>query len=303
MKAITALLFLMLFSPAIFAKEVAITIDDAPFPRGPLFSGVEKTSRIIDALKTEKIQTAIFSNTIHFGTDGGLDRVKLYAKAGHSIGNHTSSHVNLEKVGAPKFLTTVDEAEQVLSRLEGFKKWFRFPFLREGRTKEERDAVRKGLSEKGYRNAYVTVDTYDYTIDDGLRKATKAKAKFDMEKACVFLGDLTIEGLTIHEGLAKKHLEKDVKHVLLMHENDVTASCLPKLLTTLKSKGWTIISPSAAYEDETLRAEPDTLWLNHGRVAAHAAALGKARFDSKWEDSRTVEKEMVRRGIIGASLR
>ena len=41
--------------------------------------------------------------------------------------------------------------------------------LREGDTAEKRDAMRRALAARGYRNAYVTIDNSDFLIANGLR--------------------------------------------------------------------------------------------------------------------------------------
>ena len=50
-----------------------------------------------------------------------------------------------------------------------------------------------------------------------------------------------------------------MKHVLLLHHNLINALFLPDLIRMFWGKGWTIVSPSEAYDDPVYRLEPDVL--------------------------------------------
>ncbi|WP_413574676.1 polysaccharide deacetylase family protein [Bdellovibrio sp. HCB290] len=279
------------------AKEVALTIDDAPLSGGLIYSGPKRTSRFIDVLKKEKIQAAFFCNPSRLNQDDGAARLTRYANAGHIIANHTFSHPSLNQVTASEYAKEIERAESILSSYSTFKKWFRFPFLHEGRTIEKRDAIRKHLDDSGYINGYVTTDNYDYVINDFVQKAMKKKLKVDLDRACDMLSDLNLFGLEEQERLAKKHLGTSVTQVLLMHENDIEAFCLDKSIAKLRSNGWKIVSPERAYSDPTLKAAPNTLWLDQGRLAAIIAATDGTMYKSKWENINELQRELIKRKI------
>ena len=54
-----------------------------------------------------------------------------------------------------------------------------------GLHKEIRDQIRKALDDHGYINAYVTVDNFDWYMDDLFQKAVKAKKKIDFGKLLI----------------------------------------------------------------------------------------------------------------------
>jgi peptidoglycan/xylan/chitin deacetylase (PgdA/CDA1 family) len=296
MKKIVSAILVLLVSVA-NGKEVALTIDDAPLAGGLIYSGAERTGRFIDVFKKEKVQAAFFCNPNRLDQDNGTARLSQYANAGHVIANHTFSHVSLNRTTASDYIKEIDRADRALSSYKTYKKWFRFPFLHEGRTIEKRDAIRKHLDDAGYINGYVTTDNYDYVINDFVQKVMEKKLKVDLDRACDMLSDLNLYGLQEQENLAKKHLGKKVIQVLLMHENDIEAFCLENSIAKLKENGWTIVSPERAYNDPTLKPSPSTLWLEQGRVAAIVAAKDGTEYKSKWESMGELQKEIDKRKI------
>ena len=297
MKNLRHWVFLFLVWQSSFAKEVALTFDDAPLGDGVLFTGEKRTQRIIQLLKREKIQTVFFVNPVRFGSAADLSRIFSYANAGHLIANHTNSHPSLKRTSLQDYLKEIESADKLLSQFSTYTKWFRYPYLHEGDTVQVRDGVREFLSKIGYKNGYVTVDNYDYFIDDLVQKALAEKKKVNLSRACRMLSDLTLEGLEFNDSLAQKYIGQ-VRHVLLMHENDVEATCLGHLVRRLKSHGWKIVSPSYAFSDPLMQYEPNTLHLSQGRVAALAHVKSGVKYVSKWESTLALAAEFSRRRIV-----
>ena len=294
---LTSLLTSLVVSSSVFAKDVALTFDDAPMANGQIYSGLLRTQRFIEVLKKEKIETAFFCNPYFLNVAQGAERLDLYSKAGFTIANHTKSHVSLEKVPASVFIKEIDDADRALSKFPTFKKWFRFPYLKEGKDLATRNIIREHLKQLGYRNGYVTVDSYDYAVNDFVRLARARTGKVDLDNACTVIGDLVTDGLAQEEQLADQHLKSEVSHVVLMHENDLTAYCLDKTIARIRKSGWTIVSPEKAYADTVLAPEPETLWLEQGRVAAAVQAKDGYRFKIKWETPGALEKWLKTRAI------
>ena len=64
-------------------------------------------------------------------------------------------------------------------------------------------------------------------------------------------------------------------HVLLLHETDLAAMFVDDLAAALKADGWAVIPIDKAYRDPIAAVEPDTWFLNAGRVAALAHLKGR----------------------------
>lgn len=255
-------------------KRVALTFDDAPRAGTAVMSGWERSGRIIAALHGGGVDQAAFFSLSDGAVGEGRERLLAYAAAGHAIANHSASHPNLHRVGAERFIEDVRKAHGVLSKLPGFTPLFRFPMLNEGTSNEERDKVRAALEELGYRQGYVTIDTFDFYIDNFLHR-TVADGK-ELDRAA--LGRLyvrSIVGAAEHyNSLACNWLKRSPAHVLLLHENDVAALYLSDLIAALRADGWTIIPATEAYADPIAATSPDTLLLGQGRVAALAHLAG-----------------------------
>jgi peptidoglycan/xylan/chitin deacetylase (PgdA/CDA1 family) len=59
------------FSLSSFSQEIALTFDDAPLGDGAMFTGMQRTSKIIETLKMHQVkQVAFFVITSQINGDG-----------------------------------------------------------------------------------------------------------------------------------------------------------------------------------------------------------------------------------------
>src|SRR5690606_7928101 len=134
---------------------------DVPMPSTILHGGMEKTKKILQALKeTNCPPIGIFATAIHAQGSISMKRLRMYGEAGHMIANHSYSHLNLNKVTTEQFITDIKKAHAVLSSLPNFKPFFRFPYLAEGKNKVQRQAVISALQAMGYQEGYTTVNNH-----------------------------------------------------------------------------------------------------------------------------------------------
>jgi peptidoglycan/xylan/chitin deacetylase (PgdA/CDA1 family) len=257
------------------SPQIALSFDDAPWGDGIIFSGPERTDRLINQL--EKIgvpQVVFFCVTEKLPYHQGYVRLKRYAAAGHLIGNHSHSHNRPGDFGAASYIADIEQAHDSLRQYSTFTPWYRYPMLNEGKTIPVRDSVREALNSLGYSNGYVTVDTWDWYIDKKCRDAAKDGLAIDT----VALGRIYVETLReavqFYDNMARDVLGYSPKHILLLHENDLAALFVDDLVNLLREQGWEIISPTEAYNDPLANRVPDVLYNNQGRVAAVAVELG-----------------------------
>ena len=283
-------------------KRIALTFDDAPLRDGPLLDGPERTRRLIAALKEAGVkQAAFFVTTGNLRTPADDERIKAYTTAGHVLGNHSNGHRWLRRIGAEAYLADLDEARGKLVRFDNVRPWFRYPFLDEGKDAAARDAVRAGLSERRLANAYVTVDTWDWALVDLVRQARAAGKEVDLDALRALYLEVMLSAVEAYDRLAMETLGRSPAHVLLAHENDVSALYVADLVRALRKRGWTIVSPDEAYADPIAAAVPDTLHNGNGRVAALAAVKGvdPARLADRYHDEallkRLFEERVVKR--------
>lgn len=286
------LLFFVLTSARMLAaQEIALTFDDAPIADGLYYTGVARTETLIAKLKNKNVPQAAFFCISSRIDSAGRVRLRRYAEAGHIIANHSHTHTRFQQLGAAGYIQDIFKADAILHELPGFKPWFRFPFLDEGRTLADRDAIRKALRERGYFNGYVTVDNYDWYFDRLFQTALREKKKVDYEKLQQLYLEHLWQSLVFYDQMALAALGRSPKHVLLLHENDLAALFVDSLINFLRAKGWKIISPEEAYKDPIAATIPDVLLNNQGRVAALAKAKGyTGKFSQDSEGTEFLEK-------------
>lgn len=284
-----------------YAQEIALTFDDAPTGDGSLFTGMERTSRIIETLKKNHIkQAAFFVVTAHIN-DEGLRRLKMYSDAGHLLANHSHSHNWTHVMGTTNYIRDVQKADSILKATGlPYKPWYRYPFLDEGQTKTSQDSIRNALAALSLMNAYITIDNYDWYLNSALATAIKNKSKINYNELKKFYIEHVWNSIQFYDNIGRKVLGRSPKHVLLLHENDLAALFLGDLIQFLRDKGWKIISPEEAYTDAIAKETPDVLFNNQGRVGAIAFVKGikPAALVQPSEDEKYLEKSMTARKVF-----
>lgn len=253
-------------------KKISLSFDDAPTSDSFAMSGDERTNLIIKALKENDVKrVAFYSNTKRIPFFNGLERLKKYKKAGHLIGNHTHSHFNLSNTYYQNYLKDFELAHKILNEHGLLDKYFRYPFLSRGKTIEEVNSVRDYYTKKGYVDAFITVDNYDWYINDLYLQALKSKQNINFENLKKYYVETIYKSVVFYDKLAKKALGESINHVLLLHENDVAAMFIGDLIKKLKKEGWEITTPEKSYEDDVTKKFPHKI-LNHGRGRVFALA-------------------------------
>jgi peptidoglycan/xylan/chitin deacetylase (PgdA/CDA1 family) len=277
-------------------KLIALSFDDVPRHPGGFMTPVERTIALIEGLEEAGVEQAAF-----FVTTGNLDddyghngevRIRAYVEAGHVIANHSHSHGWLWNGDVAAYIADLDKAEAWLADKPGRRPWYRFPYLDEGRDPGRRDALRAALRERGLSNGYVTVDNWDWAIDNLAARAVADKRDIDLRA----LGDLYAETIVstadFNDRIARETLGRSPIHVLLLHETDLNALFIADVVAALEAGGWRIVTIDEAYRDPIAQIEPDTLYLGGGRVTALAAAAG--RDPETLVHERTDEAELTR---------
>jgi peptidoglycan-N-acetylglucosamine deacetylase len=218
--------------------------------------------------------------------------LKRYVQAGHLLANHTHSHTPVRQIGLRQYLEDIKKADNILRTKSGFMPWFRYPFLDEGRTIAHRDSIRTTMKELGLTNGYVTVDNYDWYLNRLYNNALKAGKKVDILALKSLYIDHIWKSILYYDDIAKKTLNRSPKHVLLLHENDLSAMFIGDLIKHIRSNNWKIISPTEAYTDPIAAQIPDVLFNNQGRIGAIAFEKGMKPKDlvQESEDEQFLEK-------------
>ena len=159
-------------------------MDDVRWQIIPADRRSEAEDRLLEHLgKTRAFLFAIGESVDNAEGSGILRR---WSAAGHCIGNHTYSHQPLfGKITPEEFEADILRNEDVLRAYPGFRKWFRFPALNEGQTREVRDRFRSFLAQHGYRNGAVTIDASDWYYNQRMLARLEAERGFDVLSAAL----------------------------------------------------------------------------------------------------------------------
>lgn len=278
-------LLVLAATPAPAQKRIAFSFDDVPRRPGAFMTSDQRTQRLIAALRRSGVrQAAFFLTPGHLDQPwgvGGEARIAAYVRAGHVIANHSYFHRSLSRIGPEAYLADLDRASAWLAGRRGYRPWFRYPYLdegtRQGADPAARDAVRAGLAERRLLNGYVTVDSYDWYLDDLANRARMAGQAMDMAALRDLYVEIVVDAAEFADRLAVATLGRRPVHVALMHETDLEAMFLPDAIAALRRRGWRVATMDEAYRDPIARVAPEARYLGGGRLTAIANAAGRPR--------------------------
>jgi peptidoglycan/xylan/chitin deacetylase (PgdA/CDA1 family) len=262
------------------AQSVAFTFDDGPnLEVTPRMSAEQRNAAMLGALAKHHVQAALFV-TCGFGADKpeGYALAQAWSKAGHAIGNHTMTHPDLHKIELSQYQQQLLDCDKVTSTLPGYQKWFRFTFLREGNTPEKRDGMREFLRGQGYRNAYVSLDTSDWRLNERLMETLKADPKADVSAIkAAYLAHVKQRALAYRD-LSQKLQGRDIAQVILLHHNLINAMWLDDVIAQFKEMGWTITTPQKAFDDPIYQLQPERAAAGQSLLISMGRTLGLGKY-------------------------
>ena len=264
------------------AQTVALTFDDGPkLEETPIFSPLQRNQRILEALAKHHVKAALFVTA-----DNGASRPEGYAFAkawglsGHAVGNHTMTHpdLNNQKLTLEQYQEEILDCDKIIKTLPGYQKWFRYTYLREGNTPEKRDGVRSFLSQQGYRNAYVSLDTSDWRFNDKLTEILSKNPRADITPIKqLYLAHIQQRALAYRQ-LSQQLQGRDIPHVMLLHHNLTSALWLDDVMTQFEKMGWKFVSPTDAYADPVYQLKPELPATGQSMLLSMARSLGMGNF-------------------------
>jgi len=193
-------------------KEVVFTFDDGPWPNN--------TPAVLEALDAECVKAVFFPIGKHATYHPEI--LKQVEAAGHTIGSHTWSHANLNRVKGDE--ARKEEIEKGLSAVAWALKHPPSPFFRFPALQHPPDMVTY-LGERNVGIFSTDLDSFDFKM----RKPEQV-VKSVMSK-----------------------LDKRGKGIILMHDfQGVTAKALPELLAQLKAGGYKVVHMKAAAPATTI---------------------------------------------------
>ena len=245
----------------LFSSAIAITFDDLP---GTSFAGHEK---LIAALRKHHAPAIGFVNSDQRSKEEVTSVIHLWLRNGLSIGNHTAHHVDLDKVTREEFERDVIAGESVLPD----HKWFRYPYLHTGTSKEVRDGVARFLARRGYRNAVVTLNSDEFLYNKAY--AAAHDTAHEQRIAAAYL-EFMESIVAFFEKRTNEVVGHPIPQVLLLHASALAADHLDGLLNMLERRGYRFITLEEAMRDPAY-ALPDGYIGARGLSWIHRWGLAK----------------------------
>ena len=242
--------------------QIAITIDDlpvhAPYPPGT--DANEVNARMVAALKAAGVPATGFLNgaTVD-GKQGTIEALQGWRSNGFAIANHTWSHPHLSALTIPQFEQELTKNEPLLQSLGGESdwRWFRYPFLDEGKDQAQRMAAREVLASHGYRVAAVTIGFSDWAwTGPYARCMAKRDSAAVAELDRLYLRSAR-ENIPAARDAARKLYGRDIPYVLLMHVSAMSARMMPQVIQLYRDAGFRFVSLAEAERDPAYIAYTD----------------------------------------------
>jgi len=205
--------------------EVVLTFDDGPLPK--------YSNQVLQILADQCVKATFF--TIGRQAKADPEGVRKLAAAGHTIGTHSQNHpLSFNRMTLEQAQPEVDQGiawtTAALTDPSQLSPFFRVPGLLRG------DAVESYAATLG-----LQVWSADFLADDWR----------------------SISGAKVAE-LAIKRLEARGKGILLLHDIHArTVTALPKILATLKARGYRIVHVVPATPDRPATSTEPEDWLVH----------------------------------------
>lgn len=247
--ALKGLMFLTLCQSSYAAERVvALTIDDLPFV-GPVHNKngeINRFSQLVNQIEERKIPAMgfIIAGSIGPGQEQLLEEFK---QKGFSLGNHTYTHINLNRVGANRYIEDLDKAENRLQGVMTYPKYFRYPYLAEGRGNDNQ-RVKDYLASHSYIIAPVTIDSKDYKFNGRLLSVNWRKR--DVKLDAIKKDYLAYIDRQITE--TEKMHSSETPEILLVHANLLNSHAMGDVIDLFQKRGYKFISL-----DEAIRTQQE----------------------------------------------
>lgn len=268
------------------AQTISFTFDDGFDPRSTA-DAATLNAQMLAALRAHSVTAMLFPAGSRVDSPEGLRLVEQWAAAGHAIGNHSYAHRSFgsRQRTLAEFTEDVERADRLLAGMPRWTKMLRFPYLKEGDTAEKRDELRRWMTARGYRHAYVSVDTSDWYYSQRF-VAWRAR---DARAPISGFRDVYLEHLwnraTYYDRLAREVTGRSPAHVMLLHTNALNAALLGDAIAMFTQRGWRIVSPVEAFADPMYARQPMTVPAGESIVWALAKEAGRSSLRYPAEDS------------------
>ncbi|UCD18238.1 MAG: polysaccharide deacetylase family protein [Candidatus Zixiibacteriota bacterium] len=234
-------------------KKICITFDILPAERNyEQADRVEINKGILAALAKHDARATGFVVGDNIESDWSI--LVAWLEAGHTLGFHTFSGQDIEGVPARVFNGDIIKGQKAIEDiLQSYKqksRYFRFPYLHYGSTKEIKDAVADFLAESKITVAHATIITEDFVYNLSLEKLIRRNDSLEFKALRDEYIAHLLERVARAETLADRIMHRQVRQILQLRANRLSSMFLDDILSTLEDKGYSFISLKTALNDK-----------------------------------------------------
>ncbi len=275
----------ILFSSCRVSNEVCFTFDDLPVANNGNEDSLFYTNTfvsIVNQLKQNRVPAIGFVNEGSLFYNNRLlqyryDLIKMWSDNGLQLGNHSYSHLSYHAFSLEKYGEDILKGENLtkdfMTANKGTK-YYRHPYLHIGETKAKADSLDLFLAKHNYKVAPITIDHEDFLFSNAYQKAL---ASHDTIMAIMIKNDYLnyMEQILLYfEGQSKQLFDRNIRHILLLHNNVLNAHSLNELIAIYRKHQYQFISIDRALKDKAYQSEI-TVFKNWGISWIDRWALSK----------------------------
>lgn len=234
--------------------DIVLTFDDLPIQGilPPNMAAPDVLSRICRTLAQHEINQAygfLIGCYMQNNSQGSM-AVDHWLTAGHKLGNHSWSHIDINKMSVHDFIHDIRKNQRIIEyHTPNAPLFFRYPFLSEGSSTELRTQVRTSLLDSGYHITPCTFHNMDFAWNELCFHAIKydnTALLHDIKRKY-----LRYSAYRLFKAMFLSHqlFQRTIPQIMLLHFCTATALFLPDLLDLLKKSGAHFITLEQAVKD------------------------------------------------------
>ena len=303
LRFLTAFTLLLTLSFSTLAQQpvISFSFDDGSTNNFPGYPLAKWNQMLLDALDKHQLKAFLFVTGERLDSEAGKTVLKAWNDAGHGIANHTWTHpfyaAKNYTLGA--FTKELLKTDSLVRSYSNFKPFFRFPYLKEGETREKIDGFRAVLVEHNYRIGHVSIDASDWYVSSRLVKALRENKDADLSGFRDFYIQHLFDRAQYYDSLASDLTGRKMSHVMLLHHNPAAALFFDDLVQYFKDKGWRVVNTEEAFADPVYRWKSSTIPAGESIIWAMAKESGKYEGKLRYpaEDGEYEKEKMDKLGL------
>lgn len=247
------------------AQQVVLAFEDVLGPSATL-DGMARTQMLISGLRREGVEQALFFVKTKKINAKTKPRLIQYNKAGHLLASHGHDDNLLRKNNLYTYEIDLLKAHGILQEFSNYRGYFRFGYYSGGGDTVMRRKLEAFAQENNFYPTYVTLKSFDWYLNQKYLERVNSNRLVDMAALEKVYVDMVWQGLQAYQQLVIPTAGAGAKHVLLLQENDLTAYFIAALVEKIRSEGWQIVSPDAAFGYPKIAREPVSVQTRDGYI-------------------------------------